>query len=354
MGPAVDRIVAWIKMQYDKVLAFTILFGLVVSLLYLAARASMVPNIQRAFKVGIDGLRPRHEHAAVVDTTFLEDAHGETQKPFQLVHDEWTNALPAALFVPESRVWCAECNYPIPYAVLSCTFCPAEQPPIEDEYDSDGDGMSDKWEKEYGLDPRNPADAHTDEDGDGFSNLSEFTGGKTDPTDKDSFPPIIDVIQLVEIKPEPFHLKFVGKVVLPSGEMMFQLNTRRHTQTVWVKKGETTPDGFTAMKYVEKIAKEKVAGGGTMLINVDKSELTLKRGKELITLVKGRERIHPAFKAFLQVQLMGDEEPIKRVGKVGEVFEMKGKEYGVLSIDNTNDFVLIRDVEKGTQKRIVK
>ena len=33
---------------------------------------------------------------------------------------------------------------------------------------------------------------------------------------------------------------------------------------------------------------------------------------------------------------------------------MKGKEYEVLSIDNTNDFVLIRDVEKGTQKRIVK
>ena len=40
--------------------------------------------------------------------------------------------------------------------------------------DSDNDGMSDKWEEEYGLDPRDPDDAYIDSDGDGIINLNEF------------------------------------------------------------------------------------------------------------------------------------------------------------------------------------
>ncbi|QSP93684.1 hypothetical protein LPB19_10760 [Marinobacter salinisoli] len=40
--------------------------------------------------------------------------------------------------------------------------------------DSDGDGMSDEWELQYGLDPNDPSDAGQDSDGDGLSNLDEF------------------------------------------------------------------------------------------------------------------------------------------------------------------------------------
>ncbi len=47
--------------------------------------------------------------------------------------------------------------------------------------DSDGDGMPDDWESQYGLNPTNAADATLDPDGDGFSNLQEFQAG-TDPT----------------------------------------------------------------------------------------------------------------------------------------------------------------------------
>lgn len=40
--------------------------------------------------------------------------------------------------------------------------------------DTDADGMPDSWERFYGLDPQNAADASLDLDGDGYSNLDEF------------------------------------------------------------------------------------------------------------------------------------------------------------------------------------
>lgn len=52
--------------------------------------------------------------------------------------------------------------------------------------DSDGDGMTDAWEIEYGLDPDDPSDADEDSDGDGVSNLQEYLDG-TDPTDVNDF-----------------------------------------------------------------------------------------------------------------------------------------------------------------------
>lgn len=50
--------------------------------------------------------------------------------------------------------------------------------------DEDGDGMSDGWEAENGLDPSDPTDAGADPDGDGISNLDEYAGG-TDPNSPD-------------------------------------------------------------------------------------------------------------------------------------------------------------------------
>ena len=46
--------------------------------------------------------------------------------------------------------------------------------------DTDGDGMPDSYETQYGLDPADPADAKFDTDGDGHTNYEEFIAG-TDP-----------------------------------------------------------------------------------------------------------------------------------------------------------------------------
>ncbi|MCB1772249.1 MAG: LamG domain-containing protein [Gammaproteobacteria bacterium] len=48
--------------------------------------------------------------------------------------------------------------------------------------DDDGDGMFDQWESYFGLDPLDPADATSDGDADGVSNLGEWLAG-TNPRD---------------------------------------------------------------------------------------------------------------------------------------------------------------------------
>lgn len=49
--------------------------------------------------------------------------------------------------------------------------------PVASTLDSDGDGMTDDWERSYSLDPLNPLDAGLDSDGDGLTNLQEFEMG---------------------------------------------------------------------------------------------------------------------------------------------------------------------------------
>jgi hypothetical protein len=48
-----------------------------------------------------------------------------------------------------------------------------------DTVDSDRDGIPDKFERRFGLDPNDPSDADMDADGDGVSNLEEFNNGRS-------------------------------------------------------------------------------------------------------------------------------------------------------------------------------
>jgi len=49
--------------------------------------------------------------------------------------------------------------------------------------DSDGDGISDAWEKKFGLDPKDASDANKDNNGDGYTNLEKYFNG-IDPNSK--------------------------------------------------------------------------------------------------------------------------------------------------------------------------
>jgi hypothetical protein len=60
----------------------------------------------------------------------------------------------------------------------------------KDLADSDNDGMPDGWEVSHHLDPKEGADALTDGDGDGYSNLREYLSG-TNPEDPEERPGLI-------------------------------------------------------------------------------------------------------------------------------------------------------------------
>jgi len=62
-------------------------------------------------------------------------------------------------------------------------------PPPSSPVDTDGDGMPDSWETQYGLNPNNASDASGDLDNDGHTNLEEYQMG-WDPADPDSPPPL--------------------------------------------------------------------------------------------------------------------------------------------------------------------
>jgi len=53
--------------------------------------------------------------------------------------------------------------------------------------DSDGDGLPDSWERDFGLDPNDPSDAEADLDNDNFPNLKEYNS-LTSPLNPDEFP----------------------------------------------------------------------------------------------------------------------------------------------------------------------
>ncbi|NPV01613.1 MAG: hypothetical protein HPY53_09560 [Brevinematales bacterium] len=55
---------------------------------------------------------------------------------------------------------------------------------VDGKPDTDGDGIPDEWEKQYGLNPNNMFDGKMDMDGDKIKNIDEYKL-KTNPTDKD-------------------------------------------------------------------------------------------------------------------------------------------------------------------------
>ena len=57
--------------------------------------------------------------------------------------------------------------------------------PVPPPADTDGDGMPDSWETQYGLDPNNVSDASGDMDNDGHTNLEEYQNG-WNPADSNS------------------------------------------------------------------------------------------------------------------------------------------------------------------------
>ncbi len=74
---------------------------------------------------------------------------------------------------------------------LQCVSDKCTKIPEQQLLDSDGDGMEDQWEIQYGLDPSDPIDADHDPDNDGLTNKEEYDqqntyASSTDPNNPDT------------------------------------------------------------------------------------------------------------------------------------------------------------------------
>jgi hypothetical protein len=341
-----EKIAAALKAHYDKLIAFVMLLCLIGSLLYLAVQIGRIQQMQKRWDEDLRRMKPTYPEAALQDEAVYQRAQKAISEPFQIAYGDWTNKQ---LVVPEERVWCPGCRWPIPYSTIKCPFCQIALKPVDQEgrdKDSDGDLMPDWWETKYGLNLNDAGDANKDKDGDGFTNIEEFDA-KTDPSDAKSHPELIQKLRLERVEVRQFMLKFKGHVMGPDGFRTYQLNMRdvQHggVKTFFVKIGQKV-EGCTICSFEERY-EMKALPGTKVAQRVDVSRLTLSYGDESIVLEKDVEAQTSQFTAHLFFSPDG-----KAVsGKEKDSFVIREERYKILRIDRDLRSVVIEREQDGKQ-----
>ncbi len=200
---------------------------------------------------------------AEADLTPVRDALAKMNEPVLLTA---TNSV----LVSEPRISCikAECRKLIRIAEDTCPFCGTKQPKITDDFDTDGDTMWDKYELSNGLD-RIVKDGEFDLDGDGFTNLEEFTA-KTAANDPSSHPSMFGKLRMSGVHKRPLNYRLRG--LSKSGTVYtFQVNLETLDETLFVKLGQT------------------VKGYHIKSFNSPKETLTIERDGKVIDMPNGKK-----------------------------------------------------------------
>ena len=158
--------------------------------------------------------------------------------------------------------------------------------------DTDQDGIPDSKEKEFGLDPNSEDDANCDVDGDGFSNLDEFTWDETGATitDASAHPPTVNHLRFYNADTRRLRilLKGINMNNSPTDNRRWQLRLQvpnprnpRSMASVSTRVGGQIPG--TKFRVINAEYREARAGGGGS--GVEKSTIQIQEGKnEPITL----------------------------------------------------------------------
>lgn len=232
----------------------------------------------------------------------------------------------------------------------SAKVCPVCKTPLEEAkpvvLDADGDGMPDEWERKFGLNPGDAADAEADLDKDGFTNLEEYQA-KTDPSNAKDHP---DYLDSVRVRPQlkPTYLPFVfiaANKVRDNWKCDFfdakqKDDYGRLGRTFRAIVGEEIgvtekkPTGFVLKGYEKKEAKESRKGG--MSVTVDASEATIERksdGKKLVVRIAKKKSDKP-MAVDVQATLDYERGSVKGPFDVvkGSELDLNGTKYRVTNI----------------------
>lgn len=225
---------------------------------------------------------------------------------------------------------CTNCKKLQPRWALVCPECGAKVSYAED---SDGDGIPNEWERKYGLDWTNPADAHEDFDGDGLTNLEEYRRG-SDPRDPQSPNLVADEYKIVRIAKPVRPVVFVHYNKTAAG---VTLQIRYKGNTLFKREGDEITDGKTPVYRVGAF-KEKFELVWNPHINssqrVDRSELAMTdlQTQEQFVMVKGMTNYETKVEAKL-VHLTDATEHVVREGDTLELPKAK-RQARVVALDD--------------------
>ncbi len=338
-----DAIRSFAKAQYDKILAFAALLALLISLLYLAFQIGAIQRMQADAERDIQSMTPLHPEAISIGIEPFQIALNSLREPETIPVDAWTNRT---LLFPQERVWCVICTLPIQFDAKQCPFCKSRQPDPDDVLrDTDGDGIPDKWEIYFGMDPLDPTDADRDRDGSGFTAREQFMLCPVknypiyDLNDPKSHPPYARKLYVDKITARPFPIRFRSRMRMPTGELRFQLNLGR--DTFFRRLGEEVK-GFKVAEFEEKFEK-RVMPGSPKPRPVDVSVLTLTRGADRIPLVMDRPVQHDEF----TVSFSFDVDNTRFDAKIGDAFDLRHEKYRLISVDRRQQSVVLEHVKDG-------
>ena len=290
----------------------------------------------------IDQMKPKETGVVPLDMSGFQATTSLVRKPVLLAEIDGRSE---SFLASERRILC-KCGKAISGDVKQTPACPycgeRQQEEKKVVLDADGDGLPDEWERKYGLNPSDPADANADPDRDDFTNIEEFRA-KTDPKDPKDHPDYLDSLK-IELPLKETSMPFVFRKAnkIPAGWRCEFFDPARKDDygrkgaTLTAVVGEEIADtGFVLKDYVAKTAREAIKGGDGLTRTVDASEAVVERkgdGKKITLAVQRGKNVKLAA-VDVQATLVYGRGAGKRFEVVqGSEIVLSGEKYKVVTI----------------------